>query len=162
MKKSLTINATRAGKKVAKNIGFVNPNVANSLVGSAAQMFNALSNDTFVNSEVVKVMDTNEEEQSTTPAPAATKTEPELSINSFDGKNEPTITYNGDGVLFIYGEYISGGYAVPIGGDLYRSEKIIRNFYERLPEDATSATLWVHATEGTNYAAKTVSATCTF
>lgn len=94
MKKSLTINATRAGKKVAKNIGFVNPNVANSLVGSAAQMFNALTNDTFVNSEVVKVMDTSEEEQSTTPAPAG-KTEGVIICDggSFD---DPTVTTNSD------------------------------------------------------------------
>ena len=93
MKKSLTINATRAGKKVAKNIGFVNPNVANSLVGSAAQMFNALTNDTFVNSEVVKVMDTSEEESPSTPTPApAGKTEGIIEFDRATGK----ISYNGD------------------------------------------------------------------
>ena len=98
MKTSLTINATRAGKKVAKSFGYVNPDVANSLVGGFAQMVNALSNDTFVNAEVVKKMDTTEEEQTTptpTPAPA--------------GKQEGIITVNVNGVPISYGQEIDGG-----------------------------------------------------
>ena len=63
MKKSLTINATRNGKKVSKNFGYVNPDVANSIAGGFAQMVNALTTNTFVNAEVVKKMDTTEEEQ---------------------------------------------------------------------------------------------------
>ena len=108
MKKSLTINATRAGKKVSKNIGYVNPDVANSLVGGFAQMVNALSNDTFVNSQVVKVMDTTEEEQTTptpTPAPAG-KQEGIITINGsrnpiFSAPGNYTVTYNGD-APFLY------------------------------------------------------------
>lgn len=105
MKKSLTINATRDGKKVAKSFGFVNPDVANSLVGGFAQMVNALSNDTFVNAEVVKRMDTTEEEQTTptpTPAPAGKQ---EGIITYDDDQENPTVTYNGDGAVFclLYG-----------------------------------------------------------
>ena len=84
MKKSLTINATRDGKKVAKSFGFVNPNVANSLVGGFAQMVNNLTTDTFVNAQVVKTMDTTEEETTPTPTPApATDT---------DNRYQPTIS----------------------------------------------------------------------
>ena len=63
MKKSLNINATRNGKKVSTSIGYVNPDVANSIAGGFAQMVNALTTNTFVNAEVVKKMDTTEEEQ---------------------------------------------------------------------------------------------------
>ena len=101
-KKSLTINAVRDGKKVAKSFGFVNPDVANSLVGGFAQMVNALSNDTFVNSQVVKVMDTTEEEQTTptpTPAPAG-KQEGIITLSEsfidLDRENSTTFSYNGD------------------------------------------------------------------
>ena len=94
MKKSLTINATRDGKKVSKSLGFVNPDVANSLVGGFAQMVNALSNDTFVNSQVVKVMDTTEEEQGGGSAPAGKQE----GIITVDGAAP---TYNGDGKVYI-------------------------------------------------------------
>ena len=105
MKKNLNINAIRNGKKVSKSLGFVNPDVANSLVGGFAQMVNALTNDTFVNSEVVKVMDTSEEESSSTPTPApAGKTEGVITCdNNFvtvDGTNATVnVSYNGDGTL---------------------------------------------------------------
>ena len=95
-KKSLTINAVRDGKKVAKSVGFVNPDVANSLVGGFAQMLNALSNDTFVNSQVVKVMDTTEEDSGggSAPAPAPAKQEGIITwVNH-------VINYNGDGTLY--------------------------------------------------------------
>ena len=99
MKKSLTINATRDGKKVAKSFGYVNPDVANSLVGGFAQMVNALSNDTFVNSQVVKVMDTTEEETGgTTPAPAGLL-DPQLECQDWGGKGV-AINYLGDGQAF--------------------------------------------------------------
>ena len=109
MKKNLNINAIRNGKKVSKSLGFVNPDVANSLVGGFAQMVNALTNDTFVNSEVVKVMDTSEEESSSTPTPApAGKTEGVITL--YDIGNDRTasaiekystyrVDYNGDATL---------------------------------------------------------------
>ena len=123
MKKSLTINATRNGKKVAKSFGFVNPDVANSLVGGFAQMVNALSNDTFVSSQVVKTMDTTEEEQGGGSAPATGKTIPTMSISAYpdeinltsqDGVNYSyqydasygdvtfTVEYNDDGIIYAF------------------------------------------------------------
>lgn len=109
MKKSLTINATRNGKKVSKSLGFINPDVANSIVGGFAQMVNSLSNDTFVNAEVVKKMDTTEEDTGggSTPAPAG-KPVPTLFVT--DNRDDSgTITYSGDGQL---SAFIAGG-----GGD---------------------------------------------
>ncbi len=96
MKKSLNINATRNGKKVSKNIGYVNPDAPNSLVGAFAQMVNGLTNDTYVNSEVVKKMDTTEEEQTPTPAPAG-KTEGVITVTE---DSYFTVNYNGDGELY--------------------------------------------------------------
>ena len=92
-KKSLTINATRNGKKVSKSLGFINPDVANSLVGGFAQMVNALSNDTFVNAEVVKKMDTTEEDTGGGSTPAGLL-DPNLRITN------ATITWDGDGVCY--------------------------------------------------------------
>ena len=102
MKKSLNINATRNGKKVSKSLGYVNPDVANSLVGGFAQMVNALSNDTFVNAEVVKKMDTTEEDTGggSTPAPAG-KQEGIITLTTDDNGYTYTVDYNGDGQLFI-------------------------------------------------------------
>ena len=113
MKKNLNINAVRNGKKVSKSIGFVNPDVANSLVGGFAQMLNALTNDTFVNAEVVKKMDTSEEDtSSSTPTPAPAKDDSVLEINDVHIGNvsdeQDTLhedvycifyTYEGDGEL---------------------------------------------------------------
>ena len=98
MKTSLTINATRAGKKVAKSLGFVNPDAANSIVGGFAQMVNALSNDTFVNAEVVKKMDTTEEDSGGGSAPATGKPVPTLYVTDNED-DSGTITYSGDGQL---------------------------------------------------------------
>ena len=101
MKKSLTINATRAGKKVSKNIGYVNPDVANSLVGGFAQMVNALTTDTFVNAEVVKKMDTNEQEQQS--GGGSGKQEGIITLSNWSVKRSGStvdIEYNGDGTLY--------------------------------------------------------------
>ena len=142
MKTSLTINATRAGKKVAKSFGYVNPDVANSLVGGFAQMVNALSNDTFVNAEVVKKMDTTEEDTGGGSAPATGKTIPTLSISTYpeinltsqDGVNYSyqydaaygdvtfTVEYNGDGAIYAFAVILEGLDAVqnPIGSAAVR------------------------------------------
>lgn len=102
MKKFLTINATRDGKKVAKSLGFVNPDVANSIAGGFAQMVNALSNDTFVNAEVVKKMDTSEEEQQGGGS-STTKLEPTLTVtrNSYSADDRILfdVEYDGDGFI---------------------------------------------------------------
>lgn len=92
MKKSLNINATRNGKKVSTSIGYVNPDVANSIAGGFAQMVNALTTNTFVNAEVVKKMDTTEEEQQS--GGGSGLLDPNLHI---DYKNSE-ITWFGNGV----------------------------------------------------------------
>lgn len=155
MKKSLTINATRNGKKVAKSFGFVNPDVANSLVGGFAQMVNALSNDTFVNAEVVKKMDTSEEDTSSQSQTPAAKTEPTLIIDTGYGGNG-SYTYNGDGDIFGYVEGAS--YFLNID----RNDK---KFTVIGHDDYTPAvavfdyTITLYASETANFAAKSVSAT---
>ena len=166
MKKSLTINATRAGKKVAKSIGFVNPDVANSLVGGFAQMVNALSNDTFVSSQVVKTMDTTEEEQTTptpTPAPAG-KLTPTLDVPGFfhgTGNNMYwDYTYGGDGEILAWGddgEYRGGG--IHSLDDVYKGtallvDKTNHRIYFNQENAITSWGIYVYATEGEQYAAK--------
>lgn len=89
MKKSLNINATRNGKKVSTSIGYVNPDVANSIAGGFAQMVNALTTNTFVNAEVVKKMDTTEEEQQS--GGGSGKTEGVILVNGI--KDEHGIWY---------------------------------------------------------------------
>lgn len=93
MKKSLNINATRNGKKVSTSIGYVNPDVANSIAGGFAQMVNALTTNTFVNAEVVKKMDTTEEEQQS--GGGGEKTKGVITVDT----STCVITYNGDGTL---------------------------------------------------------------
>ena len=162
MKKNLNINAIRNGKKVSKSLGFVNPDVANSLVGGFAQMVNGLTNDTFVNAEVVKVMDTTEEDGSGQQSGGSTKQEPtltitfgELEIDGADAMLSGTYEYNGDGDVYLY-------YQRPDNADypayLNRADK---EFYLESNNGSALGNLTVvlHATEGTNYAAKTVSAT---
>ena len=110
MKKSLTINATRGGKKVSKSLGFVNPDVANSLVGGFAQMVNALSNDTYVNSQVVKTMDTTEEDSSGSSTPAAAGLlDPNLryyapASDPTEEQEEEALTWEGDGICYKYSD----------------------------------------------------------
>lgn len=154
MKKSLTINATRNGKKVAKSFGFVNPDVANSLVGGFAQMVNALSNDTFVNAEVVKKMDTSEEDTSSQSQTPAAKTEPTLIIDTAGYGGIGSYTYNGDGDIFGYVE----GYFLNID----RNDKTftVIGHDDYTPYAAVSDyTITLYASETANFAAKSVSAT---
>ena len=125
MKTSLTINATRNGKKVSKSLGYVNPDVANSLVGGFAQMVNALTTDTFVNAEVVKKMDTTEEDSSggSTPAPAG-KQEGIIHLTWDD--DYVTVSYNGDGELRYITDLIDISY-VENGVDTYDEATVIQN-----------------------------------
>lgn len=117
MKKSLTINAIRNGKKVSKSLGFINPDAANSIVGGFAQMVNALSNDTFVNAEVVKKMDTSEEEQQGGGATTTQKFAPELTI-AFEDYTSGTITHprgnHSIGDLFAYAFGTDEGEPLPV------------------------------------------------
>ena len=146
-KKSLTINATRNGKKVSKSLGFINPDVANSLVGGFAQMVNALSNDTFVNAEVVKKMDTTEEDTGggTTPAPAGLL-DPNIRWGQvlIGGVEYEGYTWDGNGDAFIFSVHNGG------------SEQIDFNLYDKgdtpviydvsnfilVKSDGTYATSW--------------------
>ena len=155
MKKSLTINATRNGKKVSKSLGFVNPNVANSIVGGFAQMVNNLTTDTFVNAQVVKVMDTTEEDTSSQSSTPAAKTEPTLTIQD-DGDGSGFYYYNGDGDIFGY---------VPATQEVLNLFTIDRssqsyNVIDRLTDEpSTSYSITLYATETANFAAKSASFT---
>ena len=165
MKKSLTINAMRNGKKVAKSVGFVNPDAANSLVGGFAQMLNALSNDTFVSSQVVKTMDTTEEDSSGSSTPATTKLEPTLEpiLDEYDLSDKGGyvgITYNGDGILLARTEVDDRGYTGVITNYFSEEYPVSPNTLVLQTEDYVSEygiTIYIHATEGERYAAKTIS-----
>lgn len=113
MKKSLTINAIRNGKKVSKSLGYINPDAANSIVGGFAQMVNALSNDTFVNAEVVKKMDTSEEEQQSggsTPTPAKQEGRILFDYNSATGEGNTYTECDTSDVLPFYSKRLSSSF----------------------------------------------------
>ena len=131
MKKSLTINATRDGKKVAKSFGFVNPNVANSLVGGFAQMVNNLTTDTFVNAQVVKVMDTTEEEQAAAPAK-------QEGIITYD-EDSGIVTYNGDGTLYYQAD--RGDVETLHSGSQIARLPLIQSFFATATDNYTAAVL---------------------
>lgn len=71
--KSLIINSTSTGgKKLQKSMTFINPNVANSIVGAFATMANALTTNTYNGATIVKKMDVSEADSSASGTPTVT------------------------------------------------------------------------------------------
>ena len=127
-KDSIIISSTaQGGKKLQKTITNVNPEATNANLETFAQMFNGLSTNDYGETNRVK-------KQLTTEPDGTSKTEPTLTVGS-DG----AITYNGDGELFVEGDYN------------YIHDNTVGN------DKSASFSGKVHATEGTNYAAKSVS-----
>lgn len=94
MKKNINITATNNGKKVTKNVGFINPDVSNAVADTFAKKFNALSTDEFVNTEIVKKMDASEEEG----GGGSGKQEGIITLTE-DEEGGTIANYNGDGTV---------------------------------------------------------------
>ena len=66
MLKSMIINSmgtgSNVGKKYQKSVTNVNPNVSNEIAGEFAKKMNALTTNTYGNTQVVKKMDVTEED----------------------------------------------------------------------------------------------------
>lgn len=142
MDSSLIINATNSGKKVTKAITNINPEKDNSILKTFAQKVNALTTNSYVDATRVNKMSV--EEQG-----GGGKTEPTLTID-----NKGRYSYDGDGEIFGYLD------TADVGLYINRVDKtcsIIVTGDPAIPP--VTYTITLHATEGTNYAAKTVSYT---
>ena len=71
--KSLIIDSlSTTGKKLQKSMTFINPEVANSIVGGFATMANALTTNTYQKATIVKKMDVSEADSSASGTPTVT------------------------------------------------------------------------------------------
>jgi len=143
METSLVIKSKDTNQKdVTKSLTNINPNIGNTNLKVAAQMFTSISSGTYYDATRINKMNIDEEY-------AGTKIEPTLTVGSWSAityqeKNgvQADITYNGDGNLFINTTKL----ATFFGSDP------IKLFVGTT--DSFTGTLY--ASEGTNYAAKAV------
>lgn len=138
-------SATVLNKKVTKAISNINPQITNSDLQTAVQLFTAMSTTTLQEAERIMRINVNEAYN-----PPATQ-EPNLSIGTFeyDGyRYVAEITYNGDGELFVN----SNGSAY---AQIYNSTETGKN-QVRVNSNSANFSGALHATAGTNYASKTI------
>lgn len=140
METSINIVSTLDGKKKQKSLTNINPSATNEELSAVGQMINALSKNDYV--ETIRINKQNVLE----PAPSGGKAEPTFIINN-DGSYE----YNGDGEIF---GYIEGDHLLAI-------DRTYKTFYvdflpPEQPDPMMSYTVTLYASEGTNYAAKSV------
>lgn len=144
MQTSLNITSVDAtNKQQTKSLTYINPNATNAQLKSAAQKFTAISKNTYSDADRIIKMSVEEPD----PSPSS-KTEPTLSIESTGA-----ITYNGDGQLFINS---SGTDANLIFLHIQENQISAKNAAGNTPQHYDCI---VYASEGTNYAAKSVSFT---
>lgn len=143
MQTSLNITSVDSNNnKQTKSLTYINPNASNAELKTAAQKFNAISQNTYTEADRIIKMSV---EESYNPAP---KTEPTLSIGTWTLTQDTIqgaqaqITYNGDGELYTNSDKLS---RIINGEPNYIFIGAQSNF---------SGTL--HATEGNNYTAKTI------
>lgn len=138
-----SINITSAdtnNKKTTKSLSNINPNIDNEKLKQTAILFTAISNTSYQSANRITVQDI--EEPFT---PTITKTEPTLTVGEFnyDGYNyTATITYNGDGDLFANS-----------AGNFCRVEN---NTLTVKTSSGSTFSGTLYASEGTNYAAKSI------
>jgi len=152
MQTSLNITSVDANnKKVTKSLTYVNPNATNAQLETAAQKFNAISQNTYTDADRIIKMSVTEPY---TPA----KTEPTLTIGEFSFVTqgfdaysgfEAAITYDGDGTLSVIANKMSTVYTKDQQTTLYVKGGA--------SSETFSGTLF--ASEGTNYAAKSINFT---
>lgn len=135
-----TINITSinsAEKKSTKSLTNINPNLSNTQLKQAAQLFTAISDETYKSADRIDRIDIEENYP-------GTKTEPTLSVSE-DG----TITYNGDGQL-----------GINLNNNLFgiiQNNEISAKDNDGFAQNSFSGIIL--ASEGTNYSAKSISFT---
>lgn len=135
MQTSINITSeTTSGKKVTKSLSNINNDASNTALTTAASLFTAISNTNYIEADRITKMSLTENYP---------KTEPTLTVDS-----EGIITYNGDGQLF-----------VKINGDNFG--RISNNTISAKSDSGWLSTFsgTVYASEGTNYAAKSITFT---
>ena len=145
---------TTQNKDNSRTLGYVNPEATNAQLKQMAIAYNALSTKTYQGGEKIVRTDIND------PEPSTGKQEPTLTAvagtNSTSARTV-TITYNGDGELFFRTEPISLSYASVHWASNQPSEEntnmVFVQFTGNFDRDVK---LKINATEGTNYAAKTI------
>ena len=136
MQTSINITSeTASGKKVTKSISNINNDAGNTALTTAASLFTAISNTTYIDADRITKMSLTEQYEP--------KTEPTLTVDS-----SGNITYDGDGDLYVS---ISGGNFGRI------SDNTISAKSDSGWLNSFSGT--VYASEGETYAAKSVSFT---
>lgn len=141
MQTSINITSqTTSGKKVTKSISNINNSVGNAALTTAASLFTAISNTTYIDADRISKMSLTESYE-----PTAEKTEPTLSVDS-----SGNITYNGDGDLYVKNE------------SQYIYIRIYNNTLSAKNEAGNNPTGFsgtIYASEGTNYTAKSANFT---
>lgn len=155
-KVSVSITATtQQNKDKTRTLGYVNPEATNEQLQQMAAAYNALSTKVYQNGEKIVRTDLAD------PEPGTGKQEPTLTAtteyNAVSAR-KVTITYNGDGELFFRIEPKSMNNAsVHWGLNQPSGENNNSVFVEFSSGNFdNNVTLKIHATEGTNYAAKTI------
>lgn len=163
MQTSLNITYADSGlKKSTKSLTYINPEATNAQLETAASLFSAISQNSYVGAERIDRIDVSEPE----PTPP-TKTEPTLTLGNWQEYSISTskeyrapITYNGDGSLYT---------AVSIPTDVSNAPYVGATIKQRPNDDSNyvwlikpgdkqneqyEITLKIYASEGESYAAK--------
>ena len=141
---SLSIKSTDTSNKVCqKSVTNINPNASAENLATFGQMVNALSDHTYIESNLIDKTNVDTEER----PGGSDKTEPSLSVAS-----NGAVTYNGDGTL-----YVTNGDVNNIFLNIYNNVITAKNAAGNTP---TSFTGTIYASEGTNYAAKSAEFSC--
>ena len=139
MKTSAVITSTsQAGTKIQKTLTDVNAECTNEVIKTAGQMLNNLTTNTYERTDRIDKQNCDTE---TTTA----KTEPTLTVGT-TSLTGFSYTYNGDGDVYVYAE---GG----TGYSIDRTQKTVTITGANSGQGYTGT---LYATEGENYAAKSV------
>ena len=169
IKVAATLTATdNTGAKVKTNISNVNPEATNTTVKNFAQMLNSLTTNSYVQTaKTISLICDTDQDITPTPSPTPTPSEkltPTLTLENAsatmaeifaamqtdEGLYENPITYNGDGVLSVATSY----------ADIVST--VDQDFlYVSFIGEGTTGTVTLYASEGTEYAAASVTFTIT-
>lgn len=157
---SAILYSTYQNKKTARSITNIAPTATNTQIKTFAQAANALTNRTYVETVKIEkvVCDTEPDPTpSTKPTPtltlessSATKAEITAAMAGSEGLYENSITYNGDGVLSVATS--SSDIVATVDEDF---------LYVAFIGEGTTGTVTLYASEGTQYAATSVTFTIT-
>ena len=139
MQTSLNISSVNSqNKKITKSLTYIDESATNEQLETAAQKFNAISQNSYVDADRIIKMSVTE------PYTPPAKNEPILTVDS-----NGAITYNGDGTLYIKNETEVNNIFL----NLYNNQLTARNAAGNTP---TSYSCTIYASAGTNYAAKSI------